>query len=191
MPDCFRFSKNIKSQQPGDVAERQATVSDSQRTSNHNARAERDAGSALFPILKEHQITTSPTTTNRRPYCFRFSKNIKSQRSTRMATPNRTVSDSQRTSNHNLTPQRCRIVQLFPILKEHQITTIIAWPRVLLNCFRFSKNIKSQRHSVEGFLGCTVSDSQRTSNHNSNPQIFALRRLFPILKEHQITTSDR
>jgi len=36
----------------------QATVPDSQRASNHNYASATDSSEPLFPILKEHQITT-------------------------------------------------------------------------------------------------------------------------------------
>ncbi len=122
---------------------------------------------ALFPILKEHQITTIGCMCATRHNCFRFSKNIKSQRC-------RVVGEK---------PTHC--FRFSKNIKSQRGGCAVEARR---DCFRFSKNIKSQHKSQLGLLQATVSDSQRTSNHNLLPAALYTLLLFPILKEHQITT---
>ena len=100
-------------------------------------------------------------------HCIPFSKSIKSQHRRRRHRRERTVSHSQRASNHNTGGFLAKTVRTV----SH-----------------------SQRASNHNVAGCftsataTVSHSQRASNHNL-PLLTAWRgRLYPILKEHQITT---
>ena len=121
--NCIPFSKSIKSQLRVDHRPRRDTVSHSQRASNHNPERGHPPRQGLYPILKEHQITTVSAALVSVAYCIPFSKSIKSQRALERTIRGRhcipfsksiksqpaavtsplqaTVSHSQRASNHN------------------------------------------------------------------------------------------
>ena len=187
----------------------------------------------LFPISKEHQITTAVASETPLFHCFPFQKSIKSQLVALDAPLAATVSHFKRASNHNRTPCRETPKRLFPISKEHQITTnrsralccAILFPiskehqittrptasSTSRDCFPFQKSIKSQHgqiqvdevNTVSHFkrasnhnqaprrrtYGTTVSHFKRASNHNTNAWWHKALVLFPISKEHQITTT--
>jgi len=122
---------------------------------------------ALFPILKEHQITTGGQMQLTCDLLFPILKEHQITTHLRLYRP---------------------ATELFPILKEHQITTRPRSISVAYHCSRFSKSIKSQQGLFALLHLGTVPDSQRASNHNSCRRGAGQKRLFPILKEHQITT---
>ncbi len=209
---CIPFSKSIKSQLIPAV----------------------EVQAALYPILKEHQITTVRAAISR---CSQSRTVSHSQRASNQLAEHvcsGTVSHSQRASNHNgadgsglgvitvsilkrhqittrMVTDRGRL--LYPILKEHQITTprsACAWQAQTVSHSQKASN-HNAREARAVTYGLTVSHSQRASNHNRRTipcatapavshsqrsiEITTLRveraeivRLYPILKEHQITT---
>jgi len=99
----------------------------------------------LYPILKEHQITTDLAGERISPRLYPILK--EHQITTREV-------------GHGIN------ILLYPILKEHQITTTVGRGSSILNCIPFSKSIKSQLIDDNPVSAVTVSHSQRASNHN-------------------------
>ena len=122
------------------------TVSHFKRASNHNGIAFAFGDNVLFPISKEHQITTRSCNRRGESTLFPISK------------------------EHQITTLlRCPLPlsRLFPISKEHQITTYSLTKFIPSDCFPFQKSIKSQPETPDEYGQRTVSHFKRASNHNS------------------------
>ena len=122
------------------------SVSHSQRASNHNCWVSKPNCQRVYPILKEHQITTTRRSSAGRLEVYPILK------------------------EHQITTRELPTMPalpVYPILKEHQITTGLrsGFPRV--QCIPFSKSIKSQPRRKYPDAWKSVSHSQRASNHNT------------------------
>jgi len=146
VPDSQRASNHNRVWVRGD---RNLTVPDSQRASNHNICGVFPPVAILFPILKEHQITTDKEQTMPSYNCSRFSKSIKSQRSVCGGASLRYCSrfsksiKSQLHCRSMVSPCNC---SRFSKSIKSQLPQMAVFHRE--HCSRFSKSIKSQHHAV-------------------------------------------
>ena len=186
---CFPFQKSIKSQPGAAHLALRLTVSHFKRASNHNTSVGALLLALLFPISKEHQITTANADLSRAYDCFPFQKSIKSQPACSAQFVRLTVSHFKRASNHNwkASPWRARsTVSHFKRASNHNHC-----PLSLENLLTVSHFKRASNHNLVAFgpnRVATVSHFKRASNHNLAGAETVARELFPISKEHQITT---
>ena len=143
----------------------------------------------LFPISKEHQITTGWGIYLIDMYCFPFQKSIKSQQELLRHTGLTTVSHFKRASNHN--PCAASVaarstVSHFKRASNHNTPRSPSSSPSTVSHFKRASN----HNDFLDLLGerVTVSHFKRASNHNRSARVRVNDALFPISKEHQITT---